>query len=311
MAIKLNTIKGTSATLTSAGWVITQTANLDGLIPDPNQYGIVGLISAAYGVLLNYDYYIGKFLPISDGGWPIVLDEINFSTFTPDNQEVTLVWQSRRMGAVSANFTTGMSSEQTNISWNGEPIQVKYTYPEGHEKEGETETTGVMVNKLIPEMTIDIQRTEWGPTYGYAAGYDISQIILLRKATYEGKINKNNYNPVPTVNWVQKGSGWYTLQQAPPIPSENIGCWLCMGINANTNDSGLTYDVAYTFAYRPRYYAPDLEEWFGGWIPKAVFIDPSTGRPPADATANDTPGEGSIVYPAVYEDIDFTGIWNP
>ena len=331
MAIKLDTIKGTSATLTSAGWVITQTANLDGLIPYPDQYGIVGLISAAYQVLLNNGYYIGKFLPISDGGWPIVLDEINFSTFTPDNQEVTLVWRSRRMGAVSANFTTGMSSDQTNTFWNGEPIQVKYTYPEGHEKEGETETTGVMVNKLIPEMTIDIQRTEWGPTYGYAAGYDISQIIMARKSFFEGHINNAPYNPVPTVNWVQKGSGWYTLQQAPPTEAllsdgttttNNTGCWLCAGINATTNDNGLTYDVSYTFMFRN-----PLWVWvavslggkgytlFGGWTPTAIFIDPTTGRPPADAEAAGTlghsPSEGAILYPQIYIKSNFTGIWNP
>jgi hypothetical protein len=306
---KLDTIRGTAATLTSAGWVINQTANLDGLIPESSQYGIVGLISAAYTVLLNNGYYIGKFLPISDGGWPIVLDEMNFSTFTPDNQEVTLVWRSRRMGNICANFTTGMASEQTNVNSNGSPLKVKYTYPEGHEKAGETETTGAMTTKLIPEMTVDIQRTEWGPTYGYAPGYDISQIILYRKSLYEGKVNLNPYNPVPTVTWVKSGSAWYNLQQAPPIPTNNQACWLCMGINAQTNDSGLTYDVSYTFAYRPPYTA-DVGE-FGGWVPRVVFIDPTTGRPPSDAAGDETYGEGSILYPGIYEEVDFTGIWNP
>lgn len=285
MANRFHIIKGSGAKLTPEGWVINQTAHFDGLTGDGTA---AGLISAAYNVLVTNGYYIGKFLPFSDNSWPIVLDEMDFSTLTPDSQEVGLVWRSRRYATVRANFNTSAAMEQTNLDADGTPISVQYTYPEGHEKEGQTEITGGMVNKLIPEMAIEISRTEWGPTYGWPAGYDISAIITTRKFKYEGKINSTTWYPVPGTASI-------------PVNMQFPGSWLCTGINATTNDTGVTYDVTYTFAFRE---IQSISTNKRGWDTTVVFIDPSTGRPVPN------PVEGESIKKVVnYKTEDFSGIW--
>jgi len=196
---QVSAINGTGATLTGEGWVITQKVTLSGLVPDVTPASIPSLVSAAYMVLLANGYYIGKFLEFSDGGWPIVLDQMDFSTLTHENQDVYLTWRSRRFSGIRANFTSAMATEQTNKDYAGTPITLQYTYPDGHELAGQTGETGVMVNKIVPEITVEVSRTEWGPTYGFAAGYDISRELLQRKLDYEGKINNANWSVLPGV----------------------------------------------------------------------------------------------------------------
>jgi len=93
------------------------------------------------------------------------------------------------------------------------------------------------------------------------------------------------------------------------MPENNKGCWLCMGINSQTNDSGVTYDVTYTFAYRKS--IPDALYHIGGWEAEVVFIDPTTGKPvpdPGTQTIGLLGDAASRVF-AVYQDYDFGGIW--
>lgn len=292
---KLNLLSGTSATITGTGWVIKQTAYMSGLSHDGTY---AGMVNAAYTALLDSGYYIGKPLNFTDGDWPIILDQIDFSTLSQDQQEVGLTWRSRRYGTIRAQFSTGAAMDQTNTDYAGRPITVKYTYPESYidsTKAGQTEETGAMVSKLIPERTVEITRTEWGPTYGYTAGYDIANIIYTRKMTYEGKVNSAGWTPIPN-----------------RIELFNQGCWLCTGINASTNDSGVTYDVSYSFAYRPPLTGTYGMTQIGGWNAEAVFIDPSTGRPPKDVGERVEGLSGDAAWRAVriYDEIDFSTIWD-
>ena len=288
-------IKNTGAKLTNTGWVINQTAVMQDL--NPSVKTIAGLVSAAYNVLLNNGYYIGRFLDFDDvdyytgDRWPIVLDEMDFSTLSPDSQEIGLVWRSRRNGPLRAQFSSGAVMEQTNKDVDGNPIVVKYQYPNDSDiygdKAGKTEETGAMVDILTPERTIEITRTEWGLTYGRSPGVDISDIIWQKKWKYEKHINKETWHPIPG-------------QMA--IPVINTHCWLCTGINATTNDSGVTYDVTYTFVFRDP--IQEGTSHIGGWNAEVVFVDPATGRPPKDLVDD----EGKVVK-QIYPEVDFSDIW--
>lgn len=301
---QLNTVSGASTRLDSSGWVIYETAYF---------YGLSGtsqgeLASQAYAVLLANGYYIGKFYDKMDVDYPsgttspIVLDAFDFSALTNDSQQCTIIWRSRRHGAISAQFTTGAVAVQTNTDYQGTPIVLQYTYPPDPdiygEKAGLMEETGVMVDKLMPEQTVEIARTEWGPTFGLMPGDDISGNILDRKALYEGKINSDMFLPVPN------------KIPSPEDKHARPGCWLCTGINASTNDSGVTYDVSYSFAFRPSVEVGG-GEYLKGWNAEAVFIDPATGRPPKDLgeRVSGLSGEAAWRSVQIYDEVAFSGIW--
>jgi hypothetical protein len=269
---------------------------------NPSVKTIAGLVSAAYNVLLNNGYYIGRFLDFDDVDyytqerWPIVLDEMDFSTLSPDSQEIGLVWRSRRNGPLRAQFSSGAVMEQTNKDVDGNPIVVKYQYPNDSDiygdKAGKTEETGAMVDILTPERTIEITRTEWGLTYGRSPGVDISDIIWQKKWKYEKHINEETWHPIPN-------------QMQIPIMSKH--CWLCTGINATTNDSGVTYDVTYTFVFRDP--IQEGTSHIGGWNAEVVFVDPATGRPPKDYILDELGNNLTKVVKQIYPEVDFSDIW--
>jgi len=306
----LHAIRNTGATLSNTGWVINQTAIFRNL--DPAEDSIAGLVSAAYNVLLTNDYYVGKFLnftdidPVSGEQWPIVLDQLDFSTLSQDTQEVGIIWRSRRNGPMRVQFSTGAVMEQTNMTYGGSPIVLKYKYPNDPnlygDKADQEEATGVMMDKLIPERTVELTRTEWGPTYGYNPGYNVIRLIDEKKHKYEGHTNLTNWSPIPGL---------------PPRPAINIECWLCTGINATTNDGGLTYDVSYSFVFRdPIPVTAQVNEsqtttHVGGWVAEALFIDPGTGRPPSNLGTPHYSTYGNAAYRVVpiYQPIDFSQIW--
>ena len=60
---------------------------------------------------------------------------------------------------------------------------------------------------------------------------------------------------------------------APGGADQAEGTWLCTTLDGRSSDGGRTYLVTYEF-----------EEKKKGWDPKAVFIDPTTGRPPDPET---------------------------
>lgn len=310
---RLHTVSGSGAQLGANGWTIHETAQFFGLVGSTE----IDLASQAYGVLINNGYFIGRIHPYQDIDpvtgevSPIVLDHFDFNPLSIDSQRCTIVWRSRRNGPIRAQFSTGAVMEQTNIDINGNPIILGYEYPDDPEiygeKAGQTEKTGAMVDKFLPERTIEITRTEWGPTYGYGPGQDISQVIWSRKYKYENHVNVAPWHPV---NTVQMSRGRTNIAHQPPTPEINTHCWLCTGINATTNDNGVTYDVAYAFAFRDPI---STDPYIGGWDAEAIFIDPATGRPPGDIELTDrvvgTGGDATWRVVKIYKDVDFSQIW--
>jgi hypothetical protein len=91
------------------------------------------------------------------------------------------------------------------------------------------------------------------------------------------------------------------------IPIMSKHCWLCTGINATTNDSGVTYDVTYTFVFRDP--IQEGTSHIGGWNAEVVFVDPATGRPPKDYILDESGNNLTKVVKQIYPEVDFSDIW--
>ena len=70
------------------------------------------------------------------------------------------------------------------------------------------------------------------------------------------------------------------------------GEWMCTGITGVSDNSGVFFDNAYSFQHR-----------VGGFNPKMVFHDSSTGKPPPDVDASAQPN--AIKTPEMYDEVDF------
>jgi hypothetical protein len=85
------------------------------------------------------------------------------------------------------------------------------------------------------------------------------------------------------VNSASLGSGTYAARTL-----------LCLGIEGESTDGGETYDVTYSFQYRP-----------GTWKAAVVYIDPETDRPHADV---DIAGLDGVTYPNIYSEVAFASL---
>ena len=80
--------------------------------------------------------------------------------------------------------------------------------------------------------------------------------------------------------------------------------WLCTGIDGSSNDRGSTWNVTYSFEYKPRIVDDDR---LTGWDARVYYIDPDTGRPPSDCNSGDNKGEGYKVV-QIYDEINFNAL---
>lgn len=118
----------------------------------------------------------------------------------------------------------------------GNPIVVTYDKPT--EFDGDTvyveDNQAVEVEKQVAQATASVERIE-------------SRYPFDNALKYTGTVNKF------------------------PAFGKPAGTWLCTGIEARTEDRGITYSVRYSFVYKP-----------DGWLFEAVYIDDETNRPPVD-----------------------------
>ena len=291
---QLNTISGASTRLDSSGWTIYETAYFRGLIGQSQGE----LASRAYGILLNNGYFIGAFYEKMDVEFPsgtvspIVLDAIDFVALTNETQQCTLIWRSRRNGPIRAQFSTGAVSVQTNTNNDGTPIVLQLINRPlifGERRPGNRVWSMYLNRRSVAH--------RWGPDVWLMPWCDISGNILTQ-GVIKGKINSDMFLPVPN------------KIPSPEDKHARPGCWLCTGINASTNDSGVTYDVSYSFAFRPSVEVGG-DEYLKGWNAEAVFIDPATGRPPKDLgeRVSGLSGEAAWRSVQIYDEVAFSGIW--
>jgi len=119
-------------------------------------------------------------------------------------------------------------------------------------------------------------------TYTYPAGYpnkekagkkyDTTELFTKMMPEHSIIINMREFqNPsqkaIDYVGYVNSGP-WSLHRSAAQ------GTWLCTGITGRSDDGRVSWTVTYSFQYRP-----------DTWSITRLFIDPDTGKPPADLIA--------------------------
>jgi len=112
----------------------------------------------------------------------------------------------------------------------------------------------------------------------------ITKSFAKRSSTQLGAFELSCVGKVNSDDWPRGGD----------LGGGNAGKWLCTGITSRSTDWGATWEHTYTFQYNA-----------DGWNTQdIVFIDPETGRPPADVTAEN----GITTVTAIYETTSFGGL---
>ncbi len=194
----------------------------------------------------------------------VIVKETNIVSVASDTVEIAVKYAAPDLlqpstTSVIIEVGSTLSQVDTNIDVNGNILQTQYTYPllyaETPEFAGKTINHAGMVPRLIPEPTLRLTRLE-------------DESPLIKSSIYVGKINSQIFE-----------------DGAP-------GTWMCTGIEGNSQDSGFTYTVTYSFQFRP-----------DGWGQQIVFISSDTGEPPV--FANPTEFNLGVRSYQIYEAIDF------
>ena len=173
---------------------------------------------------------------------------------TPETMEVDVVslkleYKTTRWSIPTYSLGGSVEQKQVNEDWEGDPIEVSYEFPDDYpelERAGKNETTGVIVNKNVPRVVLQVKRTEYFDLDGTTP--ITADQILQRSKLYMGKVNSVQWNV---------------------DPSADALTWLCTQITGVTRDYSFSFEVSYTFVYS------DNE-----WRQRVTFIDPNTGKPP-------------------------------
>ncbi len=152
----------------------------------------------------------------------------------------------------------------TNLEGDTDPqttiIRVAYQFPSNYLLDpslaGKTIGQGGMVSKNLPALTATISGT-------ITTGGNFALINYL--ALLVGKVNLGTY----VVGGISGADGTWLCNQQSSISLDGM---------IQTGQVRGRYDFSITFAYRKE-----------GWDPFVVFIDPRTGKPPADMQQSTTP----------------------
>ena len=194
----------------------------------------------------------------------VIVKEVNIISVSSDTVEIAVKYAAPDVflpSSTSVIIEVGstLSQVDTNLDVNGNILQTQYTYPvdykETPEFAGKTINHAGMVARLIPEPTLQLTILEF-------------ESPLVKSSIYVGKINSQ------------------TFEDGAP------GTWMCTGIQGNSQDSGFTYTVTYSFQLRP-----------DGWGQEVVFISSDTGEPPVFANPDEL-NLGIRNY-QIYQAIDF------
>lgn len=134
---------------------------------------------------------------------------------------------------------TSLLQVQTNKDYNGDLILATH---------GTDEDQVATVSKLVPTTTVTISRQEYTNPFS-------------KIQTYNGTMNSGTWQLPDLVN-----GGYFNIDGTAKR-------WLITSIQADSTDTGLSWDISYTFQYT-----------VGGWDQYYAWIDPKTNRPPTDVT---------------------------
>jgi hypothetical protein len=162
-------------------------------------------------------------------------------------------------------------------------IRCIYATPGWESSRQELGTVEVNANLSQTETNVDRLGLDITTGYTYPADYAYSEKLrstyveqggMLSKLVPDLSITKSQVEYLDPQPKAKEYVG--TVNNGPwsLAPSDASGTWLCTGIVGRSNDGGTTWLVTYSFQYRG-----------DTWTSTAVFIDPHTGKPPADLGA--------------------------
>lgn len=255
------------------GWRLTIPAIVTGLNQDKTASG-PKLMSDAIKAVIAVVGDRGSSCPdiYVPNGWPPYLESFGVPEVIDfDKVKVTIHYRGYPLSQY--RLSSSLFETQTNLDKDGNPIKLRYTYsassyediPCGAEAYmGQTKSQSGLVPDERPDQsfTINFVLISVGPV---SALYQATQM-----AVYGGKLNKSTY----TIGAISGGPR----------------TWKWTAINGHTVDGGMTINLEMTVTYREI-----------GWDKLVVFIDPFSGKPPADVS--DQPDAAKI--PNVAPEIDF------
>lgn len=249
MSITLDIIEGHNATLDADGLKLTRIAKITGLTG-----------TAAEKIVRALDY----------PGMPQRLDEhpaksscrlrsINVDAVDSDSVTCTLNYAESTVSSSSSGgypelgqppvveVGTSVSQVTSNKDVDGNDIVVSYVYPATY-----VTSSGEKPFKDLSEADRTVTQS------GEYSKFAPESAITYKTTEYVSPGNKSTIYAGKVNDGIWQGG--------------EVGTWLCARISGFTDDAGLTYKCNYEFWYRS-----------SGWnSDEAIFIDPNTGRPPAD-----------------------------
>jgi hypothetical protein len=167
-------------------------------------------------------------------------EEVHFRLYYSDRGIAEFGWAP---DTIQGNCT--VSQQDVNVDADNYLTQVSYTYPADYAYDANLANTEVIhtqfVPKLIPELILTIKKIEYSNPSAVAREY------------------------IGTVNLAGWAGDWTATART----------WLCTGIDWISHNQGISYEVVYTFQYRP-----------DGWDSTLNFIDPHTNEVPPDIDTN-------------------------
>jgi len=243
--VKLDNIKN-SGRLTRDGWELERLATVYELTGDAHKR----LVDAAEAV----DSVTGVAVPSIDDAHPSVddlyLDEISPLSVAPKVVKLRLSYRQRPgvddESRVLISMSTATRDVETNLDRDGNMMNVTYT-------EGATQTTyhqGVIVSVQRSSRVLVITRTG-------------SIFPMMDADDYADHVNSRPWDVV--------------------IGSK-AGEWLCRQINSESDNNGISYEEQFLFERGIAVLNKEGKVTGYSWGAEAIYIDPSTGRPPHDVS---------------------------
>lgn len=243
VTVKLDRIEGNVGRKTDKGWEnLTRIAIVEGLSAT---FGYQRIHEAVLALFNIHGITIGTVHPEEPTAF---LRLISPETMTPTTIILRLVYKVYPFQTPTLSVGGAVQQEQTNQDFIGNDIELSYTYPIDYpeqERANTTETTGVIITKFVPRVTVNEVRQEFFDLDGITP--ITHNIILNRSKRYQGTVNRDVWNIDPVA-----------------LPNQ----WLCTTLSGRTIDGGVSYQVTYRFIHNPNF-----------WNAKVVFIDPNTGKP--------------------------------
>ncbi len=254
--VKLDLIQGNRGRKSDKGWEhLTRMAFVEGLSSGNGYERIHEAVLALYSI---HGITIGTVHPAEPTAF---VRYITPETISPTQIVLKITDKGYAFQTPVINIGGTVQQEQTNQDWDGNDIELEYTYPQNYpeqDRAGSTEKTGASISVLSPRTSIHVKRQELFDLDGTTP--ITYKIILARSKLFQGTVNHGVWNV---------------------DPDAAVETWICTQLAGVSIDGGFSFTVSYSFIHNAK-----------GWRSHVVFIDPNTGKPAKDLITEEDSAAG-------------------